>query len=158
MNPFLRKNMLELPENVPESYQNNEVNKINKSYKEDIPNNSINFIKEDNSTNPNENNNLKIRHEIYIQIKNKNKNKKRKELVPKFSFETLNYYLEKNQHHSRKESKFEDSFSSSDSYDTSLFNLKEEVPKNFKFTQNNIKDHIDNLNEIIRVFSLCYDY
>ena len=156
MNPFLRKNMLELPDYIPESCQHNEVNKITKFYKEDNTNNSINFIKEDNSTNPNENNNLKIRHEIYIQIKNKNK--KRKELVPKFSFETLNYYLEKNNHHSRKESKFEDSFSSSDSYDTSLFNLKEEAPKNFKFTQNNIKDHIDNLNEIIRVFSLCYDY
>ena len=63
--------------------------------------------------------------------------------------------MEKNDHHSRHESKYEDDFSSSDSYDSDLFKLNQEVPRNFKFkTKSDIANHKENLTEVMRVLSL----
>ena len=110
--------------------------RIGKKYKEDTKENK-----------------LKIFHVAFIQIKNKIKYKP-KQL--KFSPENLQYYLQLNNHQSRKETKFEDDFSSSDSYDCSLFKLTGKIPRKYKLTKDNYKDNINNLTEIMRVLSLAY--
>ena len=63
--------------------------------------------------------------------------------------------LDRNNHSSRQESKYEDDFSSSDSYDSELFTLNQGAAKNFKFkTNEDIDENKENLKEIMRVLSL----
>ena len=96
---------------------------------------------------------LKQNHVASIQCNGLNQQKKY--LEPKFNVNNFMKMVEKNGHHSRKESKFEDDFSSSDSYDSDLFKLNQKVPKNFKFKRSNdIKNNKENLTEIMRVLSL----
>ena len=70
----------------------------------------------------------------------------------KFEFYDCINVLEKNNHQGRNETNYEEDFSSSDSYDSDLYTLKNRAPKNFKFkTKDDIKNNEGNLLEIIRV-------
>ena len=82
-------------------------------------------------------------------------NQKKKFLEPKFNLNSFIKILEKNDHHSRHESKYEDDFSSSDSYDSDLFKFNQQAPKKFKFkNRSDIYNNKENLAEIMRVLSL----
>ena len=97
---------------------------------------------------------LKTNHIESIQFKGKIKQEK-KILDLKFNINNFNKMLDRNNHSSRQESKYEDDFSSSDSYDSELFTLNQSAAKNFKFkTNEDIDENKENLKEIMRVLSL----
>ena len=84
-----------------------------------------------------------------------NKVKKKKSMNQRFNIKDFFTILEKNNHQSRNETVYEDDFSSSDSYDSELFNLSKKVPKNYKNkTKENLNENEDNLLEIMRVLNL----
>ena len=84
-----------------------------------------------------------------------NKKKGKKLLEYKYNIDTFKEILNKNEHKSKKETKYEDDFSSSDSYDSSLINLNQNIPKNFKLkTKKDIKENENNFKEIMKLLSL----
>ena len=95
--------------------------------------------------------NIKISFVGSINIKGK-LNQEKKLKSQKFDFYECMDILEKNDHHGRHETNYEEDFSSSDSYDSDLFNLNQTAPKNFKFkTKGDLKNNQENLLEIVRV-------
>ena len=98
--------------------------------------------------------NLKPSSSQSIKI-NGNLSKEKSFMKKKFHINECFEILEKNNHHSRHESIYEDDFSSSDSYDSELFNLSGTAPKDFRLrTKRDLKENENNLMEIIRVINL----
>ena len=88
--------------------------------------------------------------DFYIEKKNE-----KKYMEYKFKIKPFKELLDKNNHKSKLESKYEEDFSSSDSYDSDLFDLKEKAPKNFKFkTKEDIYENKGNLEAIMKTLSL----
>ena len=86
---------------------------------------------------------------IYIKGK---LNQEKKFKSQKFDFYECMDILEKNDHHGRHETNYEEDFSSSDSYDSDLFNLNQIAPTNFKFkTKGDLTNNQENLLEIVKV-------
>ena len=98
---------------------------------------------------------LKISHIISFQCSaRKNQNKI---VIPKKKFVIKEYtkILEKNQHKARNETKFEDDFSSSDSYDSELFSFENTIPKNFTIKKKkDLLQNEDNLIKFMKFFQL----
>ena len=73
----------------------------------------------------------------------------------KFNIKDCSKIFEKNNHHTRNETIYEDDFSSSDSYESDLFDFKKKVPKNPRLkTKQDFYDNEDNLMEIMKVLNL----
>ena len=90
----------------------------------------------------------------FIQI-NGSLNREKSFKKEKYKINECIKILEKNNHKSRQESIYEDDFSSSDSYDSELFNLIGTAPKDFRFkTRQDLKENEENLLEIMRVINL----
>ena len=88
--------------------------------------------------------------DFYIEKKNE-----KKYMEYKFKIKPFKELLDKNNHKSKLESKYEEDFSSSDSYDSDLFDLKEKAQKNFKFkTKEDIYENKGNLEAIMKTLSL----
>ena len=88
--------------------------------------------------------------DFYIDKKNE-----KKYMEYKFKIKPFKELLDKNNHKSKQESKYEEDFSSSDSYDSDLFDFKEKATKNFKFkTKEDIYENKGNLEAIMKTLSL----
>ena len=83
---------------------------------------------------------------IYVPKKKKNK----------FDINEIIDIIENKGHQERIESKFEDEFISSDSYDEDIFDMKKTNDKKYVIkTKQSLLENRDNLNEIIKVLNIC---
>ena len=98
---------------------------------------------------------LKITHFESHQILGDKYYREKKVLKPSYDFEESLELLERNNHERRKETRYEDDFSSSDSYESDLFEINTKVPKNFKLkTKKDYDKAQNNIKEIVKVLKL----
>lgn len=73
----------------------------------------------------------------------------------KFNLKEFVDVIKKNNHHKRNNPKFEDDFSSSDSYETEFFKIEKKIKRKFKIkSEKDIIKNIKNLKEIMKVVKL----
>jgi hypothetical protein len=76
-------------------------------------------------------------------------------LKQSYDFKESLELLDRNNHEGRKETRYEDDFSSSDSYESDLFEINTKVPKNFKLkTKKDFDKAQNNIKEIVKVLKL----
>ena len=98
---------------------------------------------------------LKFTHFDSFQILGNKYYRDKKTLKQNYNFQESLELIDRVNHEGRKETKYEDDFSSSDSYESDLFEINKKVPKNFKLkTNKDFKKAKDNINEIVKVLRL----
>ena len=81
--------------------------------------------------------------------------REKKKLNQSYDFKESLELFDRNNHKRRKETRYEDDFSSSDSYESDLFEINTKVPKNFKLkTKKDFDKAQNNIKEIVKVSKL----